>query len=335
LVARSTALGAFIASLSLGASACGTGEDPPRPAPQRVDVEARQTERLRRFEERRADRQRAVAGVVAERNRVLAEVRRISRIRGRSEEAILRARYGSDGTGDPKPWVQSGTRATKAPNSDPKTIAAFVQAQAAGRIKLVNAAKPFEVTRGLIDDRVLRALLALSAGHRLQVSSFRVTHSSRVQDDLGTPATSNHVYGRSADIFAVDGVPCRRETRRARYRTLLDNPPPLNIGPCLQVAYQAARLGGDLELGETIFYWRVPDPSGTSLPNHDDHVHIGYRSYPDTGSERSARAAEDWPDTSPSDHAAPPAAPAGTDDGADLQLPGQVGDSHTLTVPGG
>ena len=287
-------------------SACGAPAAPDDAAA----VQSRQAERLARLEQRHATREKALATVNAQRDRALAELQRIEEVRGRSAAAIKATRYGSDGTGDPDPWVQSGARATPAPNTVPATLAAFSAAQSSGQIRLVGAARQSEISEGLIDDRVLRALLALSANHRLEVNSLRVSHPRSVQDDLGTPTESNHVYGRAADISAVDGVQCESETRRAPYRTLLDNPPPVKPGPCLVVAAEAAALGGDLALGETIFYWRVPAPSGVSLPNHDDHVHLGYRNYPGVESDAGA-------------------AGAASRAAADLQVP-EPGDSHTL-----
>jgi hypothetical protein len=175
------------------------------------------------------------------------------------------------------------------PTSTAQTIARFEQATAQGRIQLIGAATADEVRSGLIDNRVLGVLLAFSGRHRLQVNSLRVSHPRGVQDDLGTPTDSNHAFGRAADISAVDGVLCSRETRRAPYRTIHDNPPPPRPGPCLALADEASQLDGELAVGEIIFYWRVPGPPGVSMPNHDDHVHLGYRNYPRVTTERPGR----------------------------------------------
>lgn len=264
---------AVMAAVGVTVAGCST-------ALPRTDVAAvvqqRQAERLQRLAERHAERDGVLASIATQRQRALDELHRIEHVGGRIT-GVQSTRYGSDGTGDPTPWVQSGARATKAPTSTALTIAHFEQANAHGRIQLIGAATVDEVRRGLIDDRVLGVLLALSERHRLQVNSLRVSHPRDVQDDLGTPTDSNHVFGRAADISAVDGVPCSRETRRAPYRTILDNPPPARPGPCLALADEASQLDGELAAGEIIFYWRVPGLSGVSMPNHDDHLHLGYR----------------------------------------------------------
>ena len=327
-------LGAGAAVLALAGAAC-SGQGSSAVTPDAVVAE-RQAERLQRVADRHARRDEVLDRVAEQRDRALDELRRIERVRGRSKaSATLASRYGSDGTGDPSPWRQNGKDATKAPNSTPQTITRFVAAQRAGRIRLVGAAKQHEVSDGLIDDRILRLLIEMSADHRLDVNSLRVSHPRHVQDDLGTPTASNHVYGRSADISAVDGVPCVRESRRAPYQTLLDNPPPRNVGPCLAVAMRAAQVTGELALGETIFYWRVPGPSGVSLPNHDDHVHLGYRSYPGAGAARPTR--DDTPLLEPAGkpeqqrepQVVEPEAGVPLDSGEDMQLP-DPGDSKTL-----
>jgi hypothetical protein len=322
------ALRLLAAVIAAAAAGCGSAQ-PPSATPDGV-IQARQTERLKRLAQRHDERDQVLSRVTAQRQVALAELRRMEQVKGRSKEGIKGSRYGSDGTGDPEPWLQSGANATRAPNSRPETIAAFQAAVAAGRIRLVGAASGAEVARGLIDDRVLGMLLVLSQRHRLEVNSLRVSHPKSVQDDLGTPTSSNHIYGRAADISAVDAVPCIRESRRAAYRTVLDNPPPARPGPCLALAIEAAGIGGDVQAGEIIYYWRVPGPTGVSMPNHDDHVHIGYRHYPSVSPVATAPAASTSPGRAPQ---APPANSTTVDSGADLQLP-DPGKSRTLTVPG-
>jgi hypothetical protein len=219
--------------------------------------------------------------VAGQRARATSELLRLRRVHGRDTAQRFELRYGSLGF-DPPGWAQAGPHATRVPNSSPSGIARFEAARASGRIALGGAAEPEEVARGLIDDRLLRLLAVLAETHRLQITSLRLSHPRTVQDELGTPTDSNHIYGRAADISAVDGVPCKRETAGAPYRTLVDNPPPSPPGPCLTLAYEAASLTTVVAPEEVIFYWRVPGPTGSSLPNHDDHVHLGFRSFPAT-----------------------------------------------------
>lgn len=38
-------------------------------------------------------------------------------------------------------------------------------------------------------------------------------------------------------------------------------------------------IGDALRPTETIFYFDAGNPSGVSLANHDDHVHVGYNAF--------------------------------------------------------
>jgi hypothetical protein len=243
-------------------------------------LEARHTERLELFVARQEHRTDAVRVLGRERARAADELAALSGLSGDQAETdgSPDERYGSL-SGDATTWTQGGSDATPAPNSDPQTIARFKAAVAAGRIVLVGAAKGEEITDELIDDRLLRLLLVLSQSHRLTVNSLRISHPANVQDDLGSATPSNHIYGRAADVSAVDGTECKAETRGARYTRLLDNPPPPRSGPCMRLAYEAAAIPGTFAPEEIIYYWRVPGPAGVSLKNHDDHVHLGFRSY--------------------------------------------------------
>jgi len=273
---------ALIAVVATAAAGCGAGQDaaPLASGGSALASQVRQTERLQLFVARRQERDEALRSLQRQRDRGADE---LAQLAGLNQDETGDSRYGSSLDGDPSPWVQRGPDATPAPDSNGQTIARVMAATASGRIGLVGAAKREEVTGGLIDDRLLRLLLVLSQRHRLTVSSLRVTHPENVQDRLGSAVPSNHVFGRAADIAAVDGVSCAAETRHARYRTVLDNPPPAHPGPCLSLAYEAAAVPGAFSPGEIIYYWRVPGPAGVSLQNHDDHVHLGYRSY---GSQR-------------------------------------------------
>lgn len=287
------------------------------PATPTPAVAAQERAQLARLEQLRVERDAALSEVATQRRAATLEIRRLAHVHGRASASQFTLRYGSDQTGDPQPWVQSGPEATPAPNSSPEAIQAFKAVESAGRILLVGAAKQEEIDRGLIDNRLLQLLTALARQHRLVVNSLRISHPVTVQDELGTPAPSNHVYGRAADISSVDGVPCARETAAAPYHTLLDNPPPANPGPCMRLAYEAAQMVGPDAPGEIIFYFRVPGPAGVSLPNHNDHVHIGFRNYPNI---RHGRPSADT-------YANSPHAPA--EQTSSMALP-STGKSHTI-----
>jgi hypothetical protein len=275
---------ALIVLGALGALAgCAAGRDP-APAPAAnvgIVQQARQTERLEFVLARQQRRADALDSLQRERARAADELTELTGLGADKNEtdASSGIRYGSTQDGDPSPWSQRGPDATPAPNSDAETIARLDAATKSGRITLVGAAKTEEITDDLIDDRLLRLLLVLSQRHRLTVSSLRISHPENVQDDRGSAVPSNHIYGRAADIAAVDGISCARETRHSRYRNGLDNAPPATPGPCLALAYEAAAVPGEFAPQEVIYYWRVPGPAGVSLENHDDHVHLGYRSY--------------------------------------------------------
>ena len=274
---------ALLAPALLALGGCASRHDEPKTPTAAVAAvqDARATQRLELLLGRQQDRADALRALRRQQARADDAIAALTRLTsGETETAgSSNDRYGSALAGDSTPWVQAGPDATPAPNSNPETIARFNAAAASGRISLVGAAKAQEVADGLIDDRVLRLLLVLSQRHRLTVNSLRISHPEMVQDDLGSARQSNHIYGRAADVSGVDGVSCATETRGARYRGTLDNPPPAKLGPCLELAYEAAAVPGTDAPQEIIYYWRVPGPAGVSLKNHDDHVHLGYRSY--------------------------------------------------------
>jgi hypothetical protein len=197
----------LIAAMAVGGCA-GENRTPAAGSPAPALL-ARQHAREQQLQRRLDRRDGALSVVTGQRRRAAVELLRLQRVRGRASGQTFTLRYGSDGSGDPAGWKQAGAQATKAPNSTAATIARFAAARAAGRIELVGAATAQEITGGLIDDRVLLTLIALSGAHRLQVNSLRVSHPATVQDELGTPTSSNHIYGRAADISAVDGVACK------------------------------------------------------------------------------------------------------------------------------
>lgn len=199
-------------------------------------------------------------------------------------------RYGSREAA-PVGWIQSGPSATRAPNpSTQGTLEAFARLSCVSStacpdgqpLAIDTGEKRDDVLRGLVDDRVVRVLLRLAEGHDLAIMSFRSSHSPFVQDGSGRPISSNHALGRAADIRTVDGAACVAETSGMAYEggeDDLSNPAPSSPTPCLQLAREVNALEGDLAPTETIFYWDVGGPSGVSLENHEDHVHIGFNAF--------------------------------------------------------
>ena len=115
-----------------------------------------------------------------------------------------------------------------------------------------------DIEAGLVDGRVLAALLRLAIDHQLgQVGPFVTGHSVYVKN---TTRVSNHAVGRAVDIPIVDGHPVSITNMAAKdgAQSLLHLP---------------TRLRPD-ELGSP---WYFPSSSVTSIvKQHHDHLHIGY-----------------------------------------------------------
>ena len=199
-------------------------------------------------------------------------------------------RYGSLAA-PPPGWVQSGPDATTAPRRPDRALRSEFLASSCvaalacpdGRpIAVDTGEKRDDVRRGLLDQRIVAVLLDLAVRHDLAVMSFQSSHSAYVQDGSGRRVYSNHALGRAADIRAVDGQACVGETTGAGYRggsDGLSNPAPADGGPCLALAREINQLSAPVRPTETIFYFDVGAPSGVSLENHDDHVHVGFNSF--------------------------------------------------------
>lgn len=124
------------------------------------------------------------------------------------------------------------------------------------RVQLPNAALA-DLAAGVVDARVVAALLGLSDTYELAVSVFRSGHPENV---YGTDRTSNHTRGRAADIWAVDGRPVVSMAK--------DDPFLLDF-------LKAVRATGSDEVGGPV----VPGGSaGGHFADdlHRDHVHLGF-----------------------------------------------------------
>ncbi|WP_432563535.1 hypothetical protein [Kineococcus sp. SYSU DK003] len=114
-----------------------------------------------------------------------------------------------------------------------------------------------DVAGGLVDDRVLTLLTALSARWELSVQVFAAGHP---WDVFETGRPSNHTLGRAVDLHALDGVPVVDQ----------DVAGP---APWRELALAAEELGSD-EIGG-------PDRARRRRPFftddvHRDHVHLGF-----------------------------------------------------------
>ncbi|WP_116949320.1 hypothetical protein [Jiangella endophytica] len=132
---------------------------------------------------------------------------------------------------------------------------------ASGRVQLPEAALA-DLAAGVVDARVVAALLELSGTYQPAVSVFRGGHPENV---FGTDRTSNHTRGRAVDIWAVDGRPV------------------VSMGkdePFLLDFLAAVRATGSDEIGGPV----DPDgPGGKHFADdlHRDHVHLGFERPPD------------------------------------------------------
>jgi hypothetical protein len=115
-----------------------------------------------------------------------------------------------------------------------------------------------DIEAGLVDERVLGALLVLARDHRLgYVGPFISAHSIYVS---GTDRISNHALGRAVDIPVVDGTPVSAGNLAAR-----------------SVAESLLRLPAPLRPDELGAPWRFASSSVvTFTQDHERHVHFGF-----------------------------------------------------------
>ena len=116
-----------------------------------------------------------------------------------------------------------------------------------------------DLENDLVDGRVLAVLLRIARTHTISVGVLISGHSRYVK---GTDRVSNHVGGRAADIFRVDGVPVNG-TSDATYDAL-------NLVLALPAAIRPDEIGGP---------WDVDGGAGVvgfTDPGHRDHIHIGF-----------------------------------------------------------
>ncbi|PZF81490.1 hypothetical protein [Jiangella anatolica] len=125
------------------------------------------------------------------------------------------------------------------------------------RVQLPNAAVA-DLAGGIVDPRVVAALLQLAQAYQLSVSVFRNGHPENV---FGTDRQSNHTRGRAVDIWAVDGRPIVSMAK--------DDPFLLDF-------LAAVRATGSDEIGAPV----DPDggPGGDYFADdlHRDHVHLSF-----------------------------------------------------------
>jgi hypothetical protein len=127
-------------------------------------------------------------------------------------------------------------------------------------VTLSNQLEMMDIKSGAIDPRILNILGMISQQHKILITALRSDHPKYASSGN----ISNHYYGRAMDIGAIDGVSCT------------DVSP---TGPCGTIARELGALPPGQEPTELIYCFD-PDgpnnPNGFALPDHCDHVHVGF-----------------------------------------------------------
>lgn len=126
----------------------------------------------------------------------------------------------------------------------------------AERRLILPAAAQADIRAGLIDERILSLLKALSQRWDLHVQELKSGHPRNV---FPTNRVSNHTRGRAVDIWAIDGVPVIRAPKSS-WRGLM----------------MAAADRGATEIGGPENTGKVAGPPFFTNAVHQDHVHIGF-----------------------------------------------------------
>ncbi len=125
-----------------------------------------------------------------------------------------------------------------------------------------------DIKAGLIDKRVLITMKYLAgSGLRPTVSSLKCGHSKYT---AGGGRISDHWYGRAVDIAAVNGI------------SILGNQQDGGIADI--TIRKLLELKGSLKPSQIISLRTYQGADNTlALPDHDDHIHIGFGSQPGRG----------------------------------------------------
>jgi hypothetical protein len=125
-------------------------------------------------------------------------------------------------------------------------------------LTLSNDLEMNDLTTGAIDPRIVGLIGAITQEHELTLSALRSDHSEYTTSGN----VSNHFFGRAMDIAAVDGVSCTD--------TAVD-------APCANLARSLAYLPAPAHPTELIYCFDVDGPGEAfALPDHCDHVHVGF-----------------------------------------------------------
>ena len=114
-----------------------------------------------------------------------------------------------------------------------------------------------DLAAGIIDERIVRLLGALSQKWRIHVQVLKSGHPKNV---YGTTRVSNHTRGRAVDVWAIDDVPVI-EQRESVWSAVMR---------------EAARVGADEIGGPADLDRRAGQPPYFTDDVHQDHLHMGF-----------------------------------------------------------
>ncbi len=126
-------------------------------------------------------------------------------------------------------------------------------------LTLSNDLEQQDLDNGVIDPRIVGLIGAITQTHTITISALKSDHSYLT----ASGNVSNHSAGRAMDIAMVDGVSCTDVSPSA---------------PCGTLGRTLTLLPPGTMPTELIYCYDLDGPSGPAfaLPDHCDHVHVGF-----------------------------------------------------------
>jgi len=128
-----------------------------------------------------------------------------------------------------------------------------------------------DIASGRIDRRILAMLEYLSTrGYKLTITSLECGHSYLTSSGN----VSEHTTGTAVDIAVINGVPVAGHQGPGT--------------PTDELIHEVLRLQGTMHPHQVISLEDLPGETSFALPDHYDHVHVGYRPTATAGEARFA-----------------------------------------------
>jgi len=128
-----------------------------------------------------------------------------------------------------------------------------------------------DIASGRIDRRILAMLEYLSTrGYKLTITSLECGHSYLTSSGN----VSEHTTGTAVDIAVINGVPVTGHQGPGT--------------PTDELIHEVLRLQGTMHPHQVISLEDLPGETSFALPDHYDHVHVGYRPTATAGEARFA-----------------------------------------------